>query len=181
MKYVVKTPASTLPVTLADVKSHLRAEDYTDHDDLITTYIEAAAKTIEQRANLMLKAQTWTLYLEQSEVSDRIKFYKWPVTSISSIKYYDSDNSLQTMDSSNYTTIITLRPTEIIIEDLPSVYDRSDAMQIEFVGGFTTVPDDIILAIKQRCFKVYNNPSDFVEMKTTYMEKVITDYRGYDE
>jgi hypothetical protein len=54
-------------------------------------------------------------------------------------------------------------------------------MQIEFVGSFSAVPDDIVLAIKQRCYKVYNNPDDFVEERLTYFEKVVRDHRSYEE
>ena len=181
MKYVISTPSSTLAVPVEDVKTHLRIDSYSDHDNLIRSYIKASSKTIEQRANLMLTAQTWVLYLDSTEVEENIYFYKWPVTSISSIKYYDSDNAQQTMAASNYTSIITLRPSQIIIDDVPAVYERSDAMEITFVGGYTTLPEDITLAIMQRCDKYYNNPSANIEERTTMFEKVITDYRVYEK
>jgi uncharacterized phiE125 gp8 family phage protein len=181
MKYTLKTAPTALAVSVADVKQHLRIESYGDHDAMVQTYIESATKSLEQKANLCLKPQTWTAYFEQSEVVERLFIYKYPITAISSIKYYDSDNVLQTISSGDYTAIFSLRPSEIIFDDTPSVYDRSDALQIEFVAGFTTVPDDIILALKQRCYKVYNNPDDFVEMKQTYFDKVIRDYRSYEK
>ena len=181
MKYTIVTPASSLPVSVSEMKLHLRVETYSEHDELIESYIKAAVKSFEQKANICLMEQTWTLYLPGSEFGDTIYFYKYPVKSVSSVKYYDDDNTLQTMDSGNYTVVNSLRPAEIIIDDVPSVYDRSDAVQITFVGGFTTVPDDIILALKERVYKVYNNPDDFVEMKYTHFDKVARDYRSYDE
>ncbi len=180
MKYRIVTPASSLPVSVADVKTHLRIESYSDHDDLIESYIESESKTFEQRADLMLEEQTWVVYFNPTEVKEYMCFYKDPVKSVSSIKYYDSDNNLQTMDSGNYTVVTAIRPCEVIITDVPSVYDRSDAFQITFVGGYTTIPTDIIRALKSRIYKIYNDPSDFVEIKKTYFEKVITDYRGYE-
>lgn len=181
MKYTLKTAPTTLAVSVADVKEQLRIESYGDHDAMIQSYIQGSTKTLEQKANLCLQAQTWTAYYTPSEVLERIFLYKYPITAINSIKYYDSDNALQTISSDDYTTIFTLRPSEVIFDDPPSVYDRSDALQIEFVAGFTTVPDDIILAIKHRVYKEYNNPDDFVEMKQTYFDKIIRDYRSYEE
>jgi uncharacterized phiE125 gp8 family phage protein len=181
MKYSISTAATTLPVSIAEVKKHLRIESYGDHDDMIESYIEAATDTIEKRANIMIGSQTWKLFLSSEEVTENIFFYKSPITSISSIKYYDSDNALQTLSSSLYTTVLDIRPAQIIISELPSVYDRTDAMEITFVGGYTTTPRDIKLAIKQRCYKIYNSPDDTVEQKMTLMEKVIRDYRSYEK
>jgi uncharacterized phiE125 gp8 family phage protein len=181
MKYTISVESTTLPLTVEEVKTHLRIDDYVQHDDMIRSYIEATSKTIEQRANLMLTAQTWKLFLEPDEVVENIFWYKYPVTSVSSIKYYDSDNSLQTLSTDDYTVITSLRPAQIIIDDVPSVYDRTDAMEITFVGGYSSLPNDISLAIKQRCYNVYNNPSDSVEQKMTLLEKVIRDYRSYEK
>ena len=181
MKYILKTAPTTLPVSVADVKEHLRIGDYTDHDNMIESYIEGATKSFEQQANLCLKAQTWYAYLSYEEVVEKIYLHKFPITAISSIKYYDSDNSQQTMDASNYTKIYSARPAEIIIDEVPSVYERSDAMVIEFIAGYTTVPADIILALKGRVYKMYNQPDDFVEMKQTYFDKVVRDYRAYEK
>jgi len=181
MKYTIVTPASTLPVSVVNVKTHLRIDSYTDHDSLIESYIKATTKTLEQRANICVSEQTWKLILEPGEVLENIYFYKSPVKSITSIKYYDSDNSQQTISIDDYTTILSLRPAQIIFDSVPSVYDRSDAMEITFVGGFTAIPDDITLAIKQRVFNVYNYPGDAVEQKLTLLEKIIRDYRSYEE
>lgn len=181
MKYRIVTPASALPVSVSDVKDHLRIASYSDHDSMIETYIEATTKTLEQRANICVAEQTWTLILEPQEVVENIFFYKSPVKSITSIKYYDSDNSQQTISSDDYTTILGLRPAQIILDSVPSVFDRSDAMEIIFVGGYDPVPNDIILAIKQRCYNVYNYPGDAVEQKMTLLEKIIRDYRSYEE
>jgi len=181
MKYIIATEATTLPVSIEEVKTHLRIESYYDHDDLVRSYIEATAKMIEQRANLAIMHQTWKLFLSPEEIKEDIFFFKWPVASISSIKYYDESNTLQTLSTDSYLTALSIRPAQIIITDLPSVYDRSDAMEITFIGGFTTVPADIKLGIKQRVYNEYNRPGDSLETKMTQVERLINDYRSYEK
>ena len=150
---------------------------------MIESYIKSETATIEKRCNLAIMPQTWDVFLDYTEVAEYLELFKFPMTSITSIKYYDTDNEEQTVDAGDYTTIITGRPTQIIFDDVPSVYERSDAMTIRFVAGFTNLEEinDIILAIKQRVFKIYNNPGDFVEEKLSYFDKVIRDYRVYEE
>ena len=181
MKYTLVTPATVLPVSVSETKTYLRVESYSDHDTMIESLIKSVSREFENKTNSCLTEQTWRLYLEYGEVADDIRFYKFPVKSISSIKYYDDDNEEQTLDSGNYTVVNSLRPTQIIIDDVPSVYDRTDAMVIEFVAGFTNLPEDIKLALQERVYKMYNDPNDFTEMRTTHFEKVARDYRSYDE
>ncbi|RJP21670.1 MAG: hypothetical protein C4529_07015 [Deltaproteobacteria bacterium] len=60
---LVTAPAS-LPVTLAEAKSHLRVE-VTDDDTLISTYIEAATGAAEEFLRRRLVAQTWRYFLDE--------------------------------------------------------------------------------------------------------------------
>lgn len=180
MRYELKTAPTALAVSVADMKDHLRIADYSDHDAMIQTYIEAETRSFEHKSNTCLCAQTWYAYLSFEEVVEKVYLNKYPITAISSIKYYDSDNSQQTLSTDDYSVTYALRPSEIIIDDIPAVYERVDAMVIEFIAGFTSVPDDIVLALKQRVFKIYNNPGDFVEIKTGYFDKVARDYRIYE-
>jgi uncharacterized phiE125 gp8 family phage protein len=180
MRYDVVTQPTTQPLTLEEVKQHLRVETYGDHDQLIDSYIDSTTKAFEQKANVAIMEQTIRVYYDYEELADELYFYRYPVQSISSIQYYDDDNALQTLNTADYISVIS-RPTQIIIDDMPSIYDRKDALFVEFVAGFTSVPHDILLALKQRIYKIYNNPDDFVEVKLTHFEKVIREYRSYEK
>lgn len=179
MIYYLVTPASVLPVSLADAKAHLRVTN-SDQDDLITDIIWGAARQFENRSNEVLSEQTWDLVMNQSEVLTRISFFKFPVKSITSVSYYDSDDSLQTVDAADYTLFITGRPSSIIFDDVPSTYLRDDSMTIRFVAGYTALPYDIKQAVLAKVFRLYENPNDPVEEKVSFFEKVVRDYRSYD-
>lgn len=183
MKFNLVTAPTSLAVSVANMKTHLRREaSFTDHDTLIQTYIEAATKEFEQRANLAICFQTWDLYLNYKEVQERIEITKFPVNGIAQIVYYDADNVLQSLTSSNgdYISFINGRPASVILDDYPTTYERDDAMRIRFTAGFSTVPDDIELAIKMMVWRIYFNPNDPVDERRSYVDKIIADYRLWE-
>ena len=183
MKYNLITPATTLPVSLAEAKTHLRIT-HSDHDSLITDLIWGAARQFENRANVCLSAQTWSLVLESDEVVERIEFLKYPVTAITSVYYYDKDNVLISMTNSNGASYLEFtggRPAAIDfgVDETPSTYDRIDAMTIRFTVGYSTLPYDIKQALLAWVFRFYENPNDPVSMKVSFFDRVVQDYRSY--
>jgi uncharacterized phiE125 gp8 family phage protein len=184
MKYNLITPATALPISVLDAKSHLRVTS-SDHDALIEDLIWGAARQFENRTNTVLSPQTWDLVLDSDEVKERIEFLKYPILGITSLKYYDTDNVLQTLTggSSNrdYISFINGRPAAVdfVVDETPSTYDRVDAMTIRFLAGYSTLPYDIKHALLAWIFRMYENPNDPVSMKVSFFDKIVNDYRGY--
>jgi len=179
MIYNLITPSVTLPISLADAKEHLRIT-HGIHDDMIESLIWGAARQFENRSNEVLSAQTWDLTLYQAEVLERVQFFKFPVTSITSVSYYDGDDSAQSVSSDDYTLFKNGKPASIIFDSVPTTYDRDDSMTIRFVAGYTTLPYDIELALLAKIFRLYENPGDPVDEKVSFFDKVVRDYRSYD-
>jgi uncharacterized phiE125 gp8 family phage protein len=77
-----------------------------------------------------------------------------PVQSVSSITYYDANNSLQTMSASLYEVDVYSEPAIIRASanaTWPTTYDRLNAVAVEFVAGYgvaSSVPQDAKHAIK---------------------------------
>ncbi len=95
---------SNLPVTLAEVKSHLRlnASDPT-HDENLTLLLEAAAERLEQDIDRQLITATY-LQTQFSWLGStaEIKLRSRAVSTVSSVVYTDEDGVQQTMDSTAY-------------------------------------------------------------------------------
>ena len=69
-----------------------------------------------------------------------------PLSSVTSVKYYDSDNTLQTLDSSVYLVDTYSEPGTITLapnQSWPSVKDRVNAVQVEYVAGYGTSSSDV--------------------------------------
>ena len=93
-KYQVYVAATTLPVSVADAKAHLRVT-HSDHDSLIEDLIWGAVKAFEKKANVCLSSQTWKAFLDKGY--EFIELWKYPITGISAIQYYDEDNTFTTL------------------------------------------------------------------------------------
>jgi uncharacterized phiE125 gp8 family phage protein len=78
-----------------------------------------------------------------------IELLRPPIVSISAVKFYDSDNALQTVDPVNYylTDEVVPRMRFVGAFTAPTMYSRPDAARIEYVAGMSAVPASIKQAI----------------------------------
>lgn len=106
--YVVTEPAEE-PVTLADVKDHLRI-DVDDEDDLLATYISAARQMYEASIWRALVTQTLAVRLWSWPTCDFIPLPRPPLASVTSLVYTDSDGSSHTVASSTYNVYVDSEP-----------------------------------------------------------------------
>lgn len=175
------TPATKPPVTIADAKAHLVVTSSTD-DALISSYVHAAGQMVSNLTGRSLINSTYTLLLpnwpstydqpflssantaKPTRLATTIRLPRSPLVSVSSIKYYDSDNTQQTISSSNY--IVTTGVEPPTIEPLatyswPPLYSRDWPIEIIFVAGYgtaeTSIPDAIQHAIKMLVANWYEN------------------------
>lgn len=162
------TSAPAALLALADAKAHLRVE-HTDEDTLLTTLIEVATAHIEGRTGYLRRAlvtQTWKLRLPEFPACDTIELPFPPLQSVSSVQYYDTNNTLQTMSSSDYT--VNGRTLIGYVKALPTVswpatYERDDAAIITYVAGYgaaSAVPAPIKHAAYLILSDLYANRGD---------------------
>jgi uncharacterized phiE125 gp8 family phage protein len=157
----VTVQPTNLPITLATAKEIARIEH--DYDDaIINSMIKSACKTAESFTGIQLTTGTFIEALPS--FATQINLLS-PLQSVTSVKYYDSSNVQQTVASSNY-RIYTFGKSHYIEFDenysFPAVYNRSDAVQIEFVAGYATTPEDIASWIAIRVVTLYENREEFV-------------------
>ena len=159
-QYKLVTAPGSEPITLDEAKAYLRVDDSTE-DTLISALITAARRKFENDTLHYLLPQTWELYLNRNEITtEPISINKSDITAISSVKYYDSSNTQQTLSTSDYQTAIQGKPSSIQIITMPTIYDRLEAMVIRFTLGYANagaVPEDIKLAIKLLLATWYEN------------------------
>jgi uncharacterized phiE125 gp8 family phage protein len=99
---ITSQPASE-PVTLAEVKLHLRLEsDYTTEDDALDRYIQAAREYCEGFQRRAYISTTYEMYLDSFPAGDAIKIPVNPLISVTSVNYYDTDDTEATMSSDDY-------------------------------------------------------------------------------
>ena len=101
------TSPANLPVSLDEVKDHLRLSKNDDsHDSHLQLLIEAATERLEDDIDRQIVEAQYVQSQLCWDVVDNlygsIKLYKRAITSIDSVKYYDADGVQQTLDPSKY-------------------------------------------------------------------------------
>ena len=154
------TTPTDMAITLDEARLFLRVE-YTDDDELITSMVKGATVVAQAFINQQITECQYALALSsfQKEVS-----LLSPVKTIDSVKYYDTTNTLQTLDGSNYYLMDFGLPNKLIFTEGVSLdtYNRPDAIQITFTSGMTTVPSDIIQWVRIRIASMYQFREQFV-------------------
>ena len=149
--YTVDTASTTAVISTADAKAYLKV-DISDDDTLIDNLVSSATESAQEYTNRFFTNTTLIQY--GTTFTDLGNLLKSPVSSITHIKYYDSDNSQQTLASSVYSLIPAIEPSVISLkvnQSYPSLADRTDAVECKYVVGYgsasTDVPNAIIEAI----------------------------------
>lgn len=151
-------PRRTIPpetdqkiIELDEAKDHCRvAHDENDEDPLIKNLILAAESHIDGYEGILGRAlitQTWVQELDRFWSEMRLPLA--PIQSIASIRYYDINETQQTLADTVYrlhsdavSPYITLQSDQ----EWPATFDRDDAVEITFVAGYgnaDAVPETI--------------------------------------
>lgn len=134
----ITTAVSAEVITTASAKAHLRVE-VSDDDTYIATLISVAREEAEHETERSIGEQTLTL---TAAGFDRVMALpRPPVTSVTSVKYYDADGVQRTVSSGNYRLDTSVAPPVIEFDDdysFPTVDDRADAVEIVYAAGYTS-------------------------------------------
>jgi uncharacterized phiE125 gp8 family phage protein len=132
-------PSGTL-ITLAEAKLHLRVT-VDNEDSVINDCIKSATSLVETYTNQYLQSRTFVAYLDIQEFTafNEICIWKYPITSIESIKYLDSDGTEQTFSSANYTTDLIDCPARILPTTIATVkLNIVNQYRVYFTAGHLT-------------------------------------------
>lgn len=130
------------PLTLAEVKQHLRV-DHTEEDGLIAIYIRAAREHAERFLGRALVSQTWDLYLDAFPVNE-IRIPLPPLRSVESIRYDDTAGEEQTVSTLEYYVDTANEPGWVVPDSTttwPTTIDAVNAVRIRFVAGYAPTAD----------------------------------------
>lgn len=151
------------PVSLDEAKEHLNVE-HDEKDDLIESYISAARAYLENWCHIVIAESEWELTLD-SFPEEGISLTRFPLISVTSIKYDDEDGAEQTLGTSNYTVDASGAFGWVVpIEDgWPGVISAINAVRVRFMAGWandsnvSTAPPELKQAIKLLVGHFYDN------------------------
>lgn len=148
MPISVTTPSTAIPLDVSDADDHLRGL-YADDSTHLVRLIRAAAAYIENDLGIALLD---TVYNETFACWDdwgKFRLGRAPLDTLTSVKYYDTDEAEQTWTNTNYIT--TGVPEIEIAADvtLPSVSTRQYPWSVQYTAGYGTATTDIPLVAQQ--------------------------------
>lgn len=144
--------STTLPVSVADMRDHLRV-DHTSDDDYIEGLILSATRFVEAETGRDFTDATYDAYVPEFPGLDApIQLTKQPCSEVVHIKYYATDGTQQTWDSDNYHV---MKPTNvaawiapIYTTSYPASYTRPDAVNVKYVVSYSAVPKTLEHCLK---------------------------------
>lgn len=157
MSHVLVTAATIWPVSLNAAKNHLQVLHSEDDAFIYNTseaalgVVQLATRFLERRWGACFLSQSWKLLLDDwkderywRDEYDAIFIPRPPLSSVTSITYYDSDGDQQTWASSNYQVDTNSKPGRVALasgKSFPTLqYDRKlENITINHTSGFASV------------------------------------------
>lgn len=156
-------PLATAPtvVTVDEFKLWAKIDD-TSEDSIIQSIVINAIETAESYTRRTINQNDYTTLLSGFA---SVEFTVHPIDlSTIAVTYYDVDNVQQTLDPALY-YVIDNGPdayVQLVFNgELPALYIRGDAVQIDFTAGYgTACPEGIRIGILKRAASNYENRQD---------------------
>lgn len=141
---VLVTPPVITPVSLEEAKAHCRATDHTDDDATLTALIAAAVSHLDGWTGILgrcLCEQTWRQ--DFNDFRSCLQLPLFPVVSIVSVKYVDTNSMQQTVDPGSYSLRVGDLGSYIRFATnyaFPPLNTEGPAVSIEYIAGYLDTP-----------------------------------------
>jgi len=164
MRKQISKASSQTWISLEEAKQHLRVTGTWD-DAIIPVYTMAAIQLIEKYCQINILSTVFEESFNTPSYEYLIDCH--PVTAINSVKYYNTDNTLTTISSSDYMVYLpdSSRARVTLKEDIspPTVYSRPDAIVINYTTAITTPPALLKAAVLLQLGSFYENRENETE------------------
>ena len=151
----------------------------TTHDTKLTRFIGAAREQVEADTGYALTTQTFSLSRTRFPDGDEIKIPVRPVQSISSVTYYDANDTQQTLSTDVYGLNARRRVVYLKYnQSWPNLTERPDGITVTLVAGYgaaANVPYEFRQAILLQVAKWFEHRGDESKMPAhdTAYERIV--------
>lgn len=191
MKYVQLTAPAAEPVTLVEVKAHLKLETTADDTMIEDVIIPAVRDFAEKHTRACIAQRTFTAVYDpvgrknsdlgwwdgvregsitQTESWRSLELPMSPLVSIDEVRTVDTTNTSTEFDTTNYYADTFSEPGQLVLNDgsiWPTNLRRQNAIEIDFTAGYLAAdtPYMIKMALLQLAAHWYEN-RELVELGT---------------
>ena len=161
MTVLLITPPALEPVSLAEVKAHLRLTG-ADDDDYLAAMITAARIQVETATRRVLIDQTWRIFRDDWPASGLLDLPVGPVRSIAEIVVYAADGTPHALAPAAWVLDGASMPARLrLLGTGPTPGRPLNGIEIDVVAGYgpsgLAVPQPLRLAITTLVARWYEN------------------------
>jgi uncharacterized phiE125 gp8 family phage protein len=146
MTYVLIQPPSAEPLTLADLKAHIRVENDAE-DTVLAGLIRVAREHLERVTGLALISQGWRLYLDCWPVNGPQKISRGPVLAVDAVRAFDELGEESEVALAGHVLDGARRPARLWLRERPAARQAMNGIEVDFTAGFgesgADVPDTL--------------------------------------
>lgn len=162
---------TTTPVSVADIKDHLKLDSAdTSEDTLLQYYLEAAVEQCQNFARRKFMKQTWRVLFDHWPHVQLFHGFS-PALAFTSVKYLDEQGVEKTLGASLYSTdLISTTPRISFFGSTPGLSANAlNRVRVEMVCGYAdgdeavqkaAVPDRVKAAILLQAARLYQSRED---------------------
>lgn len=142
--YKIITPVMAEPISVAEVRQHLRLPENDDEDSLLMSLITTARTYCEDFTRRALAEQTLELLLDRFPVFGAIELPSPPLRNVISVRYKDSEGAESMVSADVYIADIDNDPGQVMPQSgftwpVFAPYPSSP-IRIRFVAGYEILP-----------------------------------------
>ena len=183
MPAILTTPPAVEPVTLTEVKAHLRL-GLSDEDDAITRMIVSARRYLEQQTGLVFITQGWSCFRDAWPEAGEVKLPVGPVQSLGDVKVLGEDDVAAVIDPAHYFLDSASRPARLVLRASriwPPPGRAGNGIEIEVTAGFgataSAMPQPLREALLQLVAHWYGHRGDESVRLPLTVESIVAEYR----
>lgn len=164
-KRVPLGPSGPEPLTVEEIRQHLRVDEDQDTAEYLGSLLRAAREWVENRTWLGLVEQSWTLYA--SGFDERgFELSPNPLRTVDLVQYYDPEGVLTTLPATDYRVDFVSEPARILPKNgWPETEpDNPAAVRVTYTTGTTAAqtPEQLRHAIRILCGHWYEHREEVV-------------------
>lgn len=150
MTLTTLSPPHGLPVTMTQIKEHLRI-DHDNDDDYLSELAQAATTYVEAYLSQNLINRTVRQYEDGFSDTRSVRLMALPFREVVSVTVYDENGMPQELNSEAYTVRRNAHINEVIFAKSVEFSATQNGIEIDYISGFgesgPDVPSNIIRAL----------------------------------
>jgi uncharacterized phiE125 gp8 family phage protein len=151
MALVLTSGPAVEPITLAEAKAHLRL-DGTAEDTLVGSLIVTSRLHVEAALGLALITQGWSWFIDDWPPGRELPLPLRPVESVTAVRLYAADESLQTVSPDTYLLDGVGPPARLVRRNnvsWPKPTRVANGIEIAFVAGYGDAAANVPAPVRQ--------------------------------